>query len=58
MIHQTHHLRTYFNVDEFNEHFDANTFNGFNTLHVNISPLSYNTDQLSTQLKSKSKSKI
>ena len=41
---------THFNVDEFNEHFDANTFNGFNTLHFNISSLSYNIDQLSTIL--------
>ena len=41
---------TYFNVNEFNEHFDANTFNGFNTLHFNISSLSYNIDQLSTIL--------
>ena len=28
---------TYFNVDEFNEHYDANTFNGFYILHFNIS---------------------
>ena len=37
---------TYFNVDEFNGHFDTNTFNGSNTLHFNISSLSYNIDQL------------
>ena len=41
---------TYFNVNEFNEHFDANTFNVFNALHLNISSLSYNIDQLSTIL--------
>ena len=41
---------TYFNVDEFNGHFDTNTFNGSNTLHFNISSLSYNTDQLITLL--------
>ena len=41
---------TYFNVDEFKEHFDDNTFNVFNTLHLNISSLSYNIDQLSTIL--------
>ena len=35
---------TYFNVDEFNEHFDANTFNVFNALHLNVSSLSYNID--------------
>ena len=39
---------TYFNVDKFNEHFDASTFNGFNALHFNISSLSYNIDQLTT----------
>ena len=33
---------TYFNVDEFNDHFDAHTFNVFNALHLNISSLSYN----------------
>ena len=38
------------NVDEFNEHFDANRFNVFNALHLNISSLSYNIDQLSTIL--------
>ena len=41
---------TYFNVDEFNEHFDVNTFNVFNALHLNISFLSYNIYQLSTIL--------
>ena len=41
---------TYFNVNEFNEHFDANTFNSFNTLHIHISSLSYNIDQLSNLL--------
>ena len=41
---------SYFNVDEFNEHYDANTFNGFNTLHFNISSFSYNIYQLSTLL--------
>ena len=43
---------TYFNVDEFNEHFDANTFNVFNAFHLNISSLSYKIDQLSTILNS------
>ena len=41
---------TYFNVEEFNGHFDTNTFNGSNTLHFNISSLSYNIDQLITLL--------
>ena len=41
---------TYFNVDEFNKHFDAYTFNVFNALHLNISSLSYNIDQLRTIL--------
>ena len=41
---------TYFNVDEFNEHFDANTFNSFNALFFNISSLSYDIGQLSTIL--------
>ena len=41
---------TYFNVDEFNEHFDGNTFNAFSALHLNISSLSYNIDQSSTTL--------
>ena len=41
---------TYFNVDEFNEHFDGNTFNAFSALHLNISSLSYNIDQSSTIL--------
>ena len=41
---------TYFNVNEFNEHFDANTFNGFNTLHIHISSLSHNIEQLSNLL--------
>ena len=41
---------TYFNVDEFNVHFDGNTFNVFNALHLNISSLPYNIDQLSTIL--------
>ena len=41
---------TYFNVDEINEHFDANTFNAFSALHLNISSLFYNIDQSSTIL--------
>ena len=41
---------TYFNVDEFKEHFDASTFNAFSALHLNISSLSYNIDQSSTIL--------
>ena len=30
--------------------FDTNVFNGFNTLHLNISSLPYNFDQLETLL--------
>ena len=41
---------TYFNVNEFNEHYHSNTFNGFSTLHLVISSFSYNIDQLSTLL--------
>ena len=39
---------SYYNFDQFNEMFDTNVFNGFNTLHLNISSLPYNFDQLDT----------
>ena len=41
---------SYYNFDQFNEMFDANIFNGFNTLHLNISSLPYNFDQFETLL--------
>ena len=41
---------SYYNFDQFNEMFDTNVFNGFNTLHLNISSLPYNFDQLETLL--------
>ena len=39
-----------YNFDQFNEMFDTNVFNGFNTLHLNISSFPYNFDQLETLL--------
>ena len=41
---------SYYNFDQFNEMFDTNVFNGFNTLHLNISSFPYNFDQLETLL--------
>ena len=41
---------SYYKFDQFNEMFDTNIFNGFNTLHFNISSLLYNFDQLETLL--------
>ena len=41
---------SHYNFDQFNEMFDTNVFNGFNTLHLNISSLPYNFDQLETLL--------
>ena len=41
---------SYYNFDQFNEMFDTNIFNGFNTLHLNISSLPYNFYQLETLL--------
>ena len=41
---------SYYNFDQFNEMFDTNVFNGFNTLYLNISSLLYNFDQLETLL--------
>ena len=41
---------SYYNFGQFNEMFDKNVFNGFNTLHLNISSLLYNIDQLETLL--------
>ena len=39
---------SYYNFEQFNQMFDTNVFNGFNTLHLNISCLPYNVDQLET----------
>ena len=41
---------SYYNFDQFNEMFQTNVFNGFNTLHLNISSFPYNFDQLETLL--------
>ena len=42
---------SYYNLDQFNEMFGTNVFNGFNTLPLNISSLPYNFHQLETLLK-------
>ena len=41
---------SYYNFDQFHEMFDTNVFNCFNTLHLNISSLRYDFDQLETLL--------
>ena len=42
--------RTYYIIDKFNENFTSNSFNRTNLLHLNISPLHYNYEQLHTLL--------
>ena len=37
---------SYYDVSEFNKAFNANAFNGLNLLHLNISSITYNFDQL------------
>ena len=44
------HASSYYHIDEFNETFDPNVFNGLNVVHFNISSLSYDFDQLHTPL--------
>ena len=41
---------TYYSIDKFSESFKSNLFNGLNLLHLNISSLHYNYEQLHTLL--------
>ena len=41
---------TYYSIDKFNKCFKSNLFNGTNLLHLNISSLPYNYEQLHTLL--------
>ena len=41
---------TYYSIDKFNKCFKSNLFNGTNLLHLNISSLPYNCEQLHTLL--------
>ena len=40
----------YYSIDKINEHFKSNSFNGINLLHLSISSLPYNYEQLNTLL--------
>ena len=44
------HASSCYNIDELNETFDPDVFNGLNLLHFNISSLSYKFDKLHTLL--------
>ena len=43
-------LITYYTIDKFNKNFMSNSFSGTDLLHLNISSLPYNYEQLHTLL--------